>query len=517
MGNSFLLSSSFPDGINEEICDNAVDDDLDGLIDLNDPDCICEVIEPISLIPNPSFEEMDCCPEDRSQLDCASGWIQASEPTTDYLHYCGWMGWEEFPPPLPFPDGEGAMGFRDGRVRNNQDAEPGWKEYAGACLNEPLTADSTYRFEFYVGFVSFERSPPIKITFFGTPDCEYLPFGVGNESFGCPTNGPGWVELGAVSVSGGEGDKWVHTFIEVTPEVDIAAMAIGPGCNLSTNPVSTYYFFDDLVLDDLESFELAISENGHPCSELFYLEVPSNDDYNYQWFKDGIALIGETSPQLSEMYGEGDYAVQILDGTGSCRISQAFAYEIPTFSSFQAETICHGEEYLFGNQYLNASGFYQDTIKTPEGCDHFMSLSLEVVEALSDTISARIFESEEYTVGNNSFMDEGIHFTNLISREGCDSLVVLNLSYYNIFIPNVFSPNDDGINDQFTAYSINGDILDQELSIFDRWGNNLFTGSKWDGQSQGESVNPGVYIYVFKLKMSDGVERQFSGAVTVLK
>ena len=51
-----------------EICDNAVDDDDDGLIDLNDPDCTCAVIEPESLIPNPSFEDMNCCPNAPSKL-----------------------------------------------------------------------------------------------------------------------------------------------------------------------------------------------------------------------------------------------------------------------------------------------------------------------------------------------------------------------------------------------------------------------------------------------------------------
>ncbi|HMP30646.1 MAG TPA: hypothetical protein PKD85_13660, partial [Saprospiraceae bacterium] len=81
----------------KEICDNAIDDDNDGLIDLNDPDCTCDIIKPISFIPNPSFEEMECCPNTRSQLNCATTWIQASEPTTDYVHTCGWMGWPEFP------------------------------------------------------------------------------------------------------------------------------------------------------------------------------------------------------------------------------------------------------------------------------------------------------------------------------------------------------------------------------------------------------------------------------------
>jgi len=49
-----------------EICDNAFDDDGDGMIDLNDEDCFCQFQMPESLIPNPSFEELDCCPAART-------------------------------------------------------------------------------------------------------------------------------------------------------------------------------------------------------------------------------------------------------------------------------------------------------------------------------------------------------------------------------------------------------------------------------------------------------------------
>jgi hypothetical protein len=51
----------------QEICNNGIDDDLDGLIDLQDTtDCFCELSQPdssiSSLIPNPSFDQRSCCP-----------------------------------------------------------------------------------------------------------------------------------------------------------------------------------------------------------------------------------------------------------------------------------------------------------------------------------------------------------------------------------------------------------------------------------------------------------------------
>ena len=83
----FLLSFSVVYG--QEICDNGIDDDADGLIDLNDPDCVCSSAIISSLIPNPSFEDMDCCPTSYSQLNCASIWSQATSATSDYFN-CGY-------------------------------------------------------------------------------------------------------------------------------------------------------------------------------------------------------------------------------------------------------------------------------------------------------------------------------------------------------------------------------------------------------------------------------------------
>ena len=139
------------------------------------------------------------------------------------------MGWEDFPPPQPFPDGDGIMGFRDGRVIQDGIPEANWKEYAGACLIRPLEAGVKYRFEFDVGFVDARRSPPINITFFGSADCENLPFGEGNDDFGCPTNGPGWINLGSSRLGGGN-NVWLKSAIEVTPSENINAIVIGPSC-----------------------------------------------------------------------------------------------------------------------------------------------------------------------------------------------------------------------------------------------------------------------------------------------
>lgn len=509
---TFLLCSSLLSA-QIEICDNGIDDDNDSLVDLNDSDCVCKVVEPVSLIPNPSFEDLNCCPSERSQLGCAIDWIQASEPTTDLIHACNWLGWDNFPPPMPFPDGEGIMGFRDGRVRRNTGVhEPFWKEYAGACLISPLEKDTAYRFQFDVGFVNEQASPPINITFFGTTDCANLPFGIGDGDFGCPTNSSNWEKIGEVLVSGEEGDRWINAVLEIVPTKDFYAIAIGPECDPIPSSVSLYYFFDNLLLADLESFDLQIKEVNHPCSEDFSMAVPNNPAFAYQWYKSGIALMGETTSELTQNYGPGGYQVRIIDGN-SCRVSESFEYVIPSFSSPVEASICQGETYALGTSELSASGLYLDTLKNSNNCDSIISLQLTVIGDQFNTTEASILAGDRYEIDNQIFNEPGEYPLTFESLLGCDSLVLLELSTFEVFIPNAFSPNFDGINDYFQPFSASGKIVSVEMEIFDRWGGLRYRGGRWDGSK----LNPGVYVYKMNIQFDYGAMKQYAGSVTLLR
>lgn len=505
----------------DEICDNARDDDGDGLIDLNDPDCDCILIEPKSLIPNPSFEEMNCCPQSQSQLNCAITWIQASAPTTDYLHTCGWMGWPNLPPPLPFPDGEAVVGFRNGRFGQMPDSN--WKEYAGACLLGPLKAGVAYKFKFWVGFTDAENSPPTNIVFYGAKNCEELPFGKGNTQFGCPVNGPGWVELGRVFISGDK--QWLLKEINVTPKEDINAMVIGPDCEPSAPAVNPYYFFDNLVLDEQRNFDYQIRPKGFPCTDQFELEIPVIDDYTYQWYKEGIALIGETKPTLQVKYGEGKYQTRIT-GRDGCRLALPYFHQLPQSTGYATVKICPGAVYKFRQQRLSSAGEYLDTFKTIHNCDSIVHLTLEIEDQLQDTVQARILEGEQYKIGSSLYGTPGQYLSHLSSAIGCDSTVLLQLDFYKIYFPTGFSPNDDGKNDRFGFFG--GAELQRivAFNVFDRWGGLVWSirdvppgdaDAFWDGSSRAQPAAEGLYTYVATLLLADGREHVRYGGVTLTR
>jgi gliding motility-associated-like protein len=113
---------------------------------------------------------------------------------------------------------------------------------------------------------------------------------------------------------------------------------------------------------------------------------------------------------------------------------------------------------------------------------------------------------------------DGFGETNVVPGDTC-------FSFPSFFIPNVFSPNDDNINDVFSVMT-NPDIEIRSIHgvIFDRWGNLVFKSDAktftWDGRFNGEALNPGVFAYLITIAYIDtNIERTESlyGDVTLIR
>jgi len=347
-------------------------------------------------------------------------------------------------------------------------------------------------------------------------DCDKLPFGIGNVRLGCPTNGPGWVRLGASFLSAGAGNKWMKASIDIVPEEDIVAIAIGPGCHRQVSEFDLYYYFDNLLLDKIETFEFRIAGTSHPCADDFLLEIPQRENLGYQWYKSGVALVGEMKHRLGRMYGEGEYQVVVTDA-GNCEVSEVFNHQIPVIEASVKRTICPEDMYRFGDRNLSSSGNFVHTFKSVDDCDSIVSLELAVQDEISETVSTSIFEGETFELSGFELRKEGNFELILESKWGCDSLVMLELDYYDVYLPTAFSPNDDGINDLFRV--LGGDDLAEvvSLDVYDRWGNQVFVGKEWDGRENGQPVSPGVFVYILRLRMADGLERTMRGSVVLLR
>ena len=88
----------------------------------------------------------------------------------------------------------------------------------------------------------------------------------------------------------------------------------------------------------------------------------------------------------------------------------------------------------------------------------------------------------------------------------------------NLFIPNVFTPNNDGRNDYFMVYGTN--IKDVEMWIFSQWGDMIFQTKDragWNGMSGNKLQPVGVYVYVVKVTLQDGTVVDKKGAVNLVR
>lgn len=109
---------------------------------------------------------------------------------------------------------------------------------------------------------------------------------------------------------------------------------------------------------------------------------------------------------------------------------------------------------------------------------------------------------------------------------GVDSVTIFVNLIRPVYIPNVFSPNSDGLNDFFTVYGGKAAKSIQALKVFDRWGDNVFDGFDlplndetrgWDGHFRGKLMNPGVFAYLARVEFVDGVVILFEGDVMIVR
>ncbi|MFH1321463.1 MAG: gliding motility-associated C-terminal domain-containing protein [Bacteroidota bacterium] len=118
---------------------------------------------------------------------------------------------------------------------------------------------------------------------------------------------------------------------------------------------------------------------------------------------------------------------------------------------------------------------------------------------------------------SHTYSDSGLFQVMLVAYgfgtlPGCTDTAYQNIraiSFDSLFIPNVFSPNDDGVNDIFNV--IGSKVIQVEGIIFNRWGEQIYTWNTikggWDGRTNsGKIVPDGTYFYIITVTTIDGEE-----------
>ncbi len=316
----------------QELCGNALDDDADGLIDLNDTtDCVCSLglgangqVTP--LIANPSFEAYSSMPTWFSEFDRVNTWELGTGGSSDYFLAPSYM---PSGVPQPLPDGNGCVGA----FIETDNGGPGvhYLEYIATCLVQPMQAGELYSLQFHVAGVlldlfSYSAVPnslgPVDITVYGLPTCVTFPVGSG---FDCPQ---GWAVLGQLSYQ--PNGSWDLVTITLSPQTDINAIMIGGPCqpppDYTGGAATPYFFYDAFMLNDSTSLGTSVTAMGSTCANDVLLNGhPNGMATGYQWFHEGVALVGQTDTVLrvSDLdLDTGLYQFQVSASGGACAIAQ---------------------------------------------------------------------------------------------------------------------------------------------------------------------------------------------------
>ena len=120
------------------------------------------------------------------------------------------------------------------------------------------------------------------------------------------------------------------------------------------------------------------------------------------------------------------------------------------------------------------------------------------------------------------------HFT-YTDVNGCrasDAITIYLDRTRNVFIPNVFSPNGDGVNDIFYINAGKDVALIRSFTVYDRWGSMVHETREfapndpafgWDGKLGRKNLNESVFAYVVEVEFLDGWFQQYTGSVILVR
>ncbi len=224
-----------------------------------------------------------------------------------------------------------------------------------------------------------------------------------------------------------------------------------------------------------------------------------------------------------------------------------------------------GENFQESPDFFNLEGgTYRATVLDDIGCTRFMEVSIDTPVladiAISPDVTISLSESTILTATVNVPLDQldslywdidsvdcagdfagcliqevmpvldASYTITAVSVDGCLDAATVRVQVdftRDIYIPNVFSPNQDGVNDLFYIHG-KGDIVEQihALRVFDRWGNLVFIGENfipndsrfgWDGTFRGQTMNPAVFTWTADIEYINGVREVTGGDVTLIR
>lgn len=276
------------------------------------------------------------------------------------------------------------------------------------------------------------------------------------------------------------------------------------GCRDSiTKPIS-YFPVPALLVVEPSSFT-----GCQPLGVFFNnLSYPIDSSYQINWdFGDGQTSNSLSPTHIYDKAGLFDVRVNLISPIG-CRTQASFANWIRVLESPEAA-------FSYNPQSFSSE---EKTILIRDE-----SKNAEFIKYLIDDRIPLFSANPSY-----EFRDTGIYkISQVVSRfNGCNDTAIAYIDVEPIvtyFMPNAFTPNGSGINETFYGVGYTGFMKDFSLTVWDRWGGQVYRGNDplvgWNGkyENNGKDLPPGVYIYQAEYSKPRGERISLKGYVTLIR
>lgn len=262
--------------------------------------------------------------------------------------------------------------------------------------------------------------------------------------------------------------------------------------------VASCFVMDSIHVAVISPMELDLGADDLLCNdETRFLNAVDTNAISYLW-QDNSTL------STMEINQAGTYFVTVFYNQ-NCQVSDTviFTAEGEIYPTLPNDTIICEDNHVTLNAYQpNAISYEWETVEA-----YYNQHNLQ-----DSVIIATLPGEYNVTISNEC---RAFTQTITIAEKDCGCYP---------YVPNAFSPNNDGINDFFEVYT-NCLLSNYNLKIFDRWGGILFetddVNEGWEGTKQGKVVRNGVYVWVLTYESPNerGILETFvqSGSVTLMR
>ncbi|SUJ00932.1 gliding motility-associated C-terminal domain [Sphingobacterium spiritivorum] len=236
-------------------------------------------------------------------------------------------------------------------------------------------------------------------------------------------------------------------------------------------------------------------------------------------------LFVDSKAEIMQYSGNGNWIgdVTTLVGTGIHSRQDVLAYAVPTLSgTWMTKFSYKGPEanddtftIAYADEYLNKENQLHVLQNDNAGSSPIIVSSVTILsQPQHGKVTVNIDGSITYTPDPGYIGEDSFEYS-ITDEYGLSDTarVTLNILSRDLHIPNVFTPNGDGINDYFEI--IGYEYYDRiGITIVNRWGNEVYRNGTYDNKWNGSGLNTGTYFYIIEA-IKGGETRVFKGDVLI--